>query len=68
MQEIQHSPLKIFLLALDWLQSLFCSGKKKEGGENDPLQNSVSSVVKDIYFIIDVVPPKQILFLNLSLS
>lgn len=44
--------------------------KKKEGGggENDPLQNSVSSVVKDIYFIIDVVPPKQILFLNLSLS
>lgn len=42
--------------------------KKREEGENDPLQNSVSSTVKGAYFITNVVPPKQILFLNLSLS
>jgi len=42
--------------------------EKRRRGENDPPQNSVSSMVKGIYFIINVVPPKQILFLNLSLS
>lgn len=41
-----------------------CMGKKKK----DLLQNSVSSLVKGIYFILNVIPPKQILFLNLSLS
>lgn len=68
MQEIQHRPSKIFLLAIEWLQSLFCMEKKGGGEENDPLHNSVSSMVKGIYFIINVVLPKQILFLNLSLS
>lgn len=31
MQEIQQSPSKIFLLAFQWLQRLFHTGKKKKG-------------------------------------
>lgn len=51
---------------LPWTGCRDCldGGKKKR----NLLQNSVSSLVKGIYFILNVIPPKQILFLNLSLS
>lgn len=45
-------------------EPVWMGGKKKR----NLLQNSVSSLVKGIYFILNVIPPKQILFLNLSLS
>lgn len=64
MQEIQESPSKIFPFALDWLQSLFVWGRIKK----EPAAKFSFLLVKSIYSILSVILPKQILFLNLSLS